>query len=194
MNSTHRFLRELSRRGVTGAIDAGATGFPDCYAALRTLRAQNRLPVRTALNVFAAHPGSERDELAAMVDGLNLGGDDMLWFNGVGEALTLDGVDFSNFAQPRPELSDALGRHLEPVVRLLVERRWPFSFHATYDESISRFLGRAGEGGPRRPLRRPALGRGARRDDPAGDASTGWRHSAAGSRCSTGWPTAASSS
>jgi hypothetical protein len=141
VNSTHRFLRELSRRGVTGAIDAGASGFPDCYAALRTLRAQNRLPVRTALNVFAAHPGSEHDELAAMVDGLNLGGDDMLWFNGVGEALTLDGVDFSNFAQPRPELSDALGRHLEPVVRLLVERRWPFSFHATYDESISRFLG-----------------------------------------------------
>ena len=139
--STHRFLQELSRRGVTGAIDAGASGFPDCYAALRTLRAQNRLPVRTALNVLAAQPGSEHDDVAAMIEGLSLGGDDMLWFNGVGEALTLDGVDYSNFAQPRPELSDALGRHLEPVVRLLVERRWPFSFHATYEESICRFLG-----------------------------------------------------
>ena len=141
VDSTHRFLRELSRRGVTGAIDAGATGFPDCYAALRTLRAQNRLSVRTALNVFATQPGRERDELATVMDGLNLGGDDLLWFNGVGEALTLDGMDFSNFAQPRPELSEALGGHLEPVVRLLVERRWPFSFHATYDESITRFLG-----------------------------------------------------
>ena len=141
VTSTQRFVRELSRLGVTGAIDAGATGFPDCYGALRALRAQNRLPVRTALNVFASRPGGERDELAAMMDGLNLGGDDVLWFNGVGEALTLDGVDFSNFAQPRPQLSDALGRHLEPVVRLLVERRWPFSFHATYDESIRRFLG-----------------------------------------------------
>ncbi|MEY9906625.1 putative amidohydrolase YtcJ [Catenulispora sp. MAP12-49] len=141
VDSTHRFLTELSRRGVTGAIDAGATGFPDCYRALRTLREQNRLPVRTALNVFASQPGSERDELAALMDGLTLGGDDLLWFNGVGEALTLDGVDFSNFAQPRPELSAAFGRHLEPVVRLLVERRWPFSFHATYDESIQRFLG-----------------------------------------------------
>jgi len=139
--STHRFLQELSRRGVTGAIDAGASGFPDCYAALRTLRAQNLLPVRTALNVFAAQPGSEHDDVAAMIEGLSLGGDDMLWFSGVGEALTLDGVDYSNFAQPRPELSDALGRHLEPVVRLLVERRWPFSFHATYEESICRFLG-----------------------------------------------------
>jgi hypothetical protein len=50
-------------------------------------------------------------------------------------------VDFSDFAQPRPDLSEAMGRRLEPVVRLLVERRWPFSFHATYDESIRRFLG-----------------------------------------------------
>jgi predicted amidohydrolase YtcJ len=141
VNSTHRFLRELSARGVTGAIDAGASGFPNAYDALRTLRAQNRLPVRTALNVLASRPGSERDDLDAMMSALNLRADDLLWFNGVGEALVLDGVDFSNFAQPRPELSPALGRHLEPVVRLLVERRWPFSFHATYDESIVRFLG-----------------------------------------------------
>ncbi|WP_194927540.1 amidohydrolase, partial [Catenulispora pinisilvae] len=141
VNSTRRFLHELSALGVTGAIDAGATGFPDCYAALRTLRAQNRLNVRTALNVIAPQPGEEREELATMVGSLNLGGDDLLWFNGVGEAPVLDGVDFSNFAQPRPDLTADLGRHLEPVVRLLVERRWPFSFHATYDESISRFLG-----------------------------------------------------
>ncbi|NUP47313.1 MAG: amidohydrolase [Catenulispora sp.] len=143
LNSTHRFLRELNRLGVTGAIDAGATEVPDSYAALRTLRAQNRLSVRTALNVFAMHPGQELEELSRLTSELNVGtdGDDLLWFNGVGEALTLDGVDFSNFMQPRPELSDAMARNLEPVVRLLVERRWPFSFHATYDESIRRFLG-----------------------------------------------------
>src|SRR3546814_10777930 len=29
---------------------------------------------------------------------------------------------------------------LEPVVRHLVEQRWPFRLHATYDESISRML------------------------------------------------------
>ncbi|MBW8804673.1 MAG: amidohydrolase [Catenulisporales bacterium] len=140
VNSTHRFVRDLNRLGVTGAIDAGATGFPDCYGALRTLRVQNRLNVRAALNVFASHPGQERTELDTLTERLDLGTDDLLWFNGVGEALTLDGVDFSNFTQPRPELSEAMGQHLEPVVRLLVERRWPFSFHATYDESIQRFL------------------------------------------------------
>ena len=140
LNSTHRFLRELNRLGVTGAIDAGATGFPDCYSALRTLRAQGRLGVRTALNVFASHPGQESAEVDRLTTDLSLGTDDLLWFNGVGEALTLDGIDFSNFMQPRPELSEAMSRRLEPVVRLLVERRWPFSFHATYDESIRRFL------------------------------------------------------
>jgi predicted amidohydrolase YtcJ len=30
---------------------------------------------------------------------------------------------------------------LESVVRLLVQNRWPFRLHATYDESIERFLG-----------------------------------------------------
>ena len=29
---------------------------------------------------------------------------------------------------------------LKAVVRLLVEHRWPFRLHATYDESITRFL------------------------------------------------------
>jgi predicted amidohydrolase YtcJ len=29
---------------------------------------------------------------------------------------------------------------LEPIVRLLAEKRWPFRIHATYDESISRFV------------------------------------------------------
>lgn len=141
LDSTQRFLRELNRLGVTGAVDAGATEFPDCYRALRTLRAQDRLSVRTALNVFAMHPGRELEELSRLTSELEVGTDGLLWFNGVGEALTLDGVDFSNFMQPRPELSEAMVRNLEPVVRLLVERRWPFSFHATYDESVRRFLG-----------------------------------------------------
>jgi hypothetical protein len=31
-------------------------------------------------------------------------------------------------------------QELEPVVRHLVEQRWPFRLHATYNESISRML------------------------------------------------------
>src|SRR5207253_9514762 len=33
-----------------------------------------------------------------------------------------------------------LERDLPAVVRLLADRRWPFRLHATYDESIGRFL------------------------------------------------------
>jgi len=29
---------------------------------------------------------------------------------------------------------------LEPVIRLLFEKRWPWRLHATYDETISRAL------------------------------------------------------
>ncbi|MFX7878646.1 amidohydrolase family protein, partial [Acinetobacter baumannii] len=41
---------------------------------------------------------------------------------------------------PRPDLPQTMEQELEPVVRHLVEQRWPFRLHATYDESISRML------------------------------------------------------
>ena len=41
-------------------------------------------------------------------------------------------------APARPARCDGAGTHR--VVRLLVEHRWPFRLHATYDESIGRFL------------------------------------------------------
>jgi predicted amidohydrolase YtcJ len=48
--------------------------------------------------------------------------------------------DFENFDKPRPELSPAMEQQLKQVISLLVKNRWPFRLHATYDESISRFL------------------------------------------------------
>jgi predicted amidohydrolase YtcJ len=140
LNATHRFQRELSRLGVTGVIDGGATGFPECYGALRTLRAQNRLSLRMALNVSAMRAGRELEDFARLTEAMDLDGDDMLRTNGAGEVLLVDAVDYCNFAQPRPEPPDDLGQRLEPVVRLLVARGWPFTFHATYDETARRFL------------------------------------------------------
>jgi predicted amidohydrolase YtcJ len=60
--------------------------------------------------------------------------------NGAGEMLTFSAADFEDFLEPRPDLPAALEQELTPVVRLLVEHRWPFRLHATYDESIGRFL------------------------------------------------------
>ena len=47
---------------------------------------------------------------------------------------------FEDFLQPRPDLPQGMEDELERVVRHLVEHRWPFRLHTTYDESISRML------------------------------------------------------
>jgi hypothetical protein len=67
-------------------------------------------------------------------------GDAMLRMNGAGENLVWSAADFENFLQPRPDLAPDMDKELERITRLLVENRWPFRIHATYDESISQFL------------------------------------------------------
>jgi predicted amidohydrolase YtcJ len=60
--------------------------------------------------------------------------------NGAGEMLVFSAADFEDFLEPRPDLPPVMEQELTRVVSLLVESRWPFRLHATYDESISRFL------------------------------------------------------
>jgi predicted amidohydrolase YtcJ len=61
--------------------------------------------------------------------------------NGAGENLVWSAADFENFLEPRPDLAPVMEKELEPVLELLARNRWPFRIHATYDESIDRFLG-----------------------------------------------------
>ncbi len=67
-------------------------------------------------------------------------GTDFYRANGAGEMLVFSAADFEDFLQPRPDLPQGMEDELERVVRHLVEHRWPFRLHATYDESISRML------------------------------------------------------
>src|SRR3546814_17800004 len=60
--------------------------------------------------------------------------------NGAGENLTWSAADFENFLEPRPDLARTMERDLEKIVELLATNEWPFRIHATYDESIDRFL------------------------------------------------------
>jgi predicted amidohydrolase YtcJ len=64
----------------------------------------------------------------------------MFRFNGAGEMLVFSAADFEDFLEPRPDLPATLESELEGVVEHLVANKWPFRIHATYDESISRFL------------------------------------------------------
>ncbi|KAE8276909.1 amidohydrolase family protein, partial [Enterobacter sp. C6] len=56
------------------------------------------------------------------------------------EMLVFSAADFEDFLEPRPDLAPGMEDELERVVRHLVEHRWPFRLHATYNESISRML------------------------------------------------------
>ncbi len=142
-NSTRQFMRELNRLGVTSVIDAGggSQNYPDDYQVVEELHRRGEMTVRIAYNLFTQRPKQELDDFSKWVKAARPGeGSDFYRLNGAGEMLTYSAADFEDFLEPRPELSGTLEQELTPVVRLLAEHRWPFRLHATYDESISRFL------------------------------------------------------
>jgi predicted amidohydrolase YtcJ len=143
VNSTRQFMRELNRLGVTSAIDAGGgfQNYPEDYQIIDQLHAQKQMTVRIAYNLFTQRPQHELEDFEKWTDMLAPGqGTDFYRANGAGEMLVFSAADFEDFLQPRPDLPEGMEQELERVVRHLVEHRWPFRLHATYNESISRML------------------------------------------------------
>lgn len=143
LNSTRHFMTELNRFGITSVIDAGGgfQNFPEDYKVVHELNEQELLTVRIAYNLFTQRPKQEREDFESWTQSVELyQGDDMYRHNGAGEMLVFSAADFEDFLQPRPELAGSMEAELESVVKLLVEKRWPFRLHATYNESITRFL------------------------------------------------------
>jgi predicted amidohydrolase YtcJ len=99
------------------------------------------MTVRVAYNLFTQRPKQELDDFSNWVRMTKPGaGDHFYRMNGAGEMLVFSAADFEDFLEPRPDLPQTLESELAQVVRLLVQQRWPFRLHATYDESIRRFL------------------------------------------------------
>ncbi|MGP1308714.1 MAG: amidohydrolase [Phycisphaerales bacterium] len=143
LNSTRHFMRELNRLGLTSIIDAGggAQNYPEDYKVIQTLRERDQLTLRISYDLFAQKAGSELEDFKTWTKMVKPGhGDEMLRLIGAGENLTWSAADFEIFTEPRPDLAQKMEDELEPIVRLLAEARWPFRIHATYEESISRFL------------------------------------------------------
>ncbi len=67
-------------------------------------------------------------------------GDDYFRHNGAGEMLVFSAADFEDFRVARPDMPSEMEGELEEVVRVLVQNKWPWRLHATYDETISRSL------------------------------------------------------
>ncbi|WP_377159184.1 amidohydrolase [Roseateles sp. UC29_93] len=143
LNSTRHFMRELNRLGVTGAIDAGGgfQNYPEDYQIIQKLSDAGQLTIRLAYNLFTQKAGQEKEDFLHWAQSVTYKqGDDYFRHNGAGEMLVFSAADFEDFRQPRPDMPDQMEGELEEVVRILVQNRWPWRMHATYDETISRAL------------------------------------------------------
>jgi len=143
VNSTRHFMRELNRLGLTSIIDAGGgfQQYPDDYAVVERLREAGQLTIRIAYNLFTQRPQQELADFRRWTSmAAPYQGDAHYRLNGAGEMLVFSAADFEDFLEPRPDLGPSMEGELEAVVRHLAERGWPFRLHATYEESIARFL------------------------------------------------------
>ena len=141
--STRHFMREMNRLGVTSAIDAGGgfQNYPDDYGVITELHRRHQMTVRVAYNLFTQRPKHELDDFKRWTGSTTLHqGDSTFRLNGAGEMLVFSAADFEDFLEPRPDLDGVLESELEVVIRHFAAAHWPFRLHATYNESIERFL------------------------------------------------------
>jgi predicted amidohydrolase YtcJ len=148
MNSTRLFIAEMNRLGVTSVMDAGGgfQNFPDDYYITDSLSKLGQLNIRLPYYLFAQKPGTELSDYQKWIGMVDIDhqrsedGEAAYFIEGGGENLVASGADFENFNKPRPELSAAMEKQLKDVITLLVKNHWPFRLHATYNETITRFL------------------------------------------------------
>jgi len=152
INSTKLFMSELNSLGVTSVMDAGGgfQNFPDDYAITDQLAKRGELTVRLPYYLFAQKPGTELQDYIKWISMVEItehsrdthsdNQSTEYYVQGGGENLVSSAGDFENFIKPRPELPVLMEAQLKAVISKLVKHRWPFRLHATYNESISRFL------------------------------------------------------
>ena len=148
LSSTLHWVAELNRFGLTTVIDAGGGGFfyPEDHAIVTSLLGTGRLNLRLPFFLFAPNKGSEGQSyerwlgMVAPVPHDFIHGGSHYHLMGAGENLAWTAADFENFFEPRPELSPQMEQELRPIIRKMVENKWDFRIHATYNESIERML------------------------------------------------------
>src|SRR3984885_6550324 len=143
LNSSRLFFRELNRFGITSAIDAGGgfQNYPDDYGVVNELHKNGELSIRLPYILFTQKPKQELADFQNWTKMTKPGaGDDFYRVNGAGENLVFSAADFEDFLQPRPDMLPVMENELKAVIRHLVENRWPFRIHTTYNETIERAL------------------------------------------------------
>ncbi|MBL0869684.1 MAG: amidohydrolase [Phycisphaerales bacterium] len=148
MLSSRHFMQELNRLGITSSLDCGGgfQNWPDDYLVIKELHKRGQLTMRIGVSTFIQRPGKELEDFRTWTEQYTPRfngkgeGDDMFYLLGGGEMLVRSAYDFEVFNMPRVVPPANAERDLEAVVRLLAEKKWPFRFHATYDETVGRHL------------------------------------------------------
>jgi predicted amidohydrolase YtcJ len=141
--STRHYFRALNALGMTSALDCagGFLNYPDDYGVISTLNRRGEQTVRIGYQLFAQKPGRELADFQRWNEIVKPDqGDAFLRCIGAGEMLVASAYDFEDFSYPRPTLPPQMENELEPVLDFLLEHRWPFRFHCTYEESARRLL------------------------------------------------------
>ncbi len=107
--------------------------------------------MRIGVSTFIQRPGKELEDFRSWTERYTsrfngVGeGDDMFYLLGGGEMLVRSAYDFEVFNMPQVIPPPNAEKDLEAVVRLLAQKKWPFRFHATYNETVTRHLDERGE-------------------------------------------------
>lgn len=135
IDGTRRYLRGLTRFGLTGVIDPGGHNLaPDDYAALFHLWRNRELPLRVVYSIFAPRPGRELEDFQAYTQFLTMGaGDDWLRFNGIGECVT-----WGMYNNDNPSAVDKEAYYR--VARWAAERGLTLTQHWNNDRSVHHLL------------------------------------------------------
>lgn len=150
VNSTKQFYRELNSFGITSGIDAGGGGhkFPVNYEGTKILATAGEMPIRLSYYLFPQNKGAEYEEFQEWMANNKVGNNGEIHLDhgyeleGGGEFLAWSAGDFENFLAPQPMLDErpTWREDLKNVIRLHVDKGWPFRIHATYGETINKML------------------------------------------------------
>jgi predicted amidohydrolase YtcJ len=144
ITSTRHFMREHNRLGVTSVIDAGGGGqnYPDNYAAIAKLAADNQLSLRIGYELFAQAPGKELANYEAWSKMVGIGqGNDWYRMIGAGEYISYAAGDPANFAKDWVVAPPGvMEKSFADITKFLVGLKWPFRQHTTFDATAARVL------------------------------------------------------
>ena len=106
------------------------------------------MPIRLSYYLFPQNKGSEYEEFQQWMADNKVGQNGEIHLEhgyeleGGGEFLAWSAGDFENFLAPQPMLEErpTWREDIKKVIRLHVDKGWPFRIHATYGESIANIL------------------------------------------------------